>query len=277
MRLYLVTLLLFQRIVGLILKSDAFVQPNDLLLFDSFGFLSGGKYTFNIFSQTVTSHPGILLLIVDIGKNCDVIGKACTYKLFKIQNICKALTSQGLNESVEAVFPAIMPSEYYTTLNTTNTLDLNISEWNNYAEMNIWPLGDFIDGKLAPAIQKQFPPGILVNDTQNSSSTNEYIKYANNHFTGIINTSSLYYFSILSCSNDSYQYFIMNFYFFRLTVNYEFINPDDENLSVTQLPYKVFTALYNLVHSYYLLFYLGSLNFNWICDFADRTHYQREI
>jgi len=232
--LFSIFTILIKNVVGII-KDDNFQIPSHTaVLFDSFSFQQGGNYTFSLNSIKPTLKPEILLAVAAKGINCDMIGKTCVYELFKNSDICNNQTAFDLHSKIKFGYP-IIPSSYSLIPANQNFVDsFEALPWERYTDFGNNTFIEHLYNKIMPIILPMINYKIrniteYYNDSQNISSK-ELIGSFTSNFSGMINESARIYFAAISCSNETIDFH----------VHYRFVNPKGEELSFTEIPYKVF-------------------------------------
>ncbi len=249
--------LFFTCAFGLIKEAVVDIQGPSVFLVDSFSFEKGGSYRFEFVSQVPTNSPQILLLIMDKGTNCDSIGKTCSYEIFKYTDICNRLSAVDLNATIYSGYPVLPPSYSYIPKYNFTSDEFMARNWTDYAKINDTSIKSQLNDILLPSVLRYLPYNLTNQTTTNTttspspslnhttgntknSTTNHtanqtiaapsnYVQKITTIISGSVNKSARMYFAILNCGNQTVE----------LHTNYLFLNPEGEQLPVTEIPFKV--------------------------------------
>eukprot|EP01022_Parablepharisma_sp_SALTPOND_P026545 TRINITY_DN64363_c0_g1_i1.p3 TRINITY_DN64363_c0_g1~~TRINITY_DN64363_c0_g1_i1.p3 ORF type:complete len:306 (+),score=12.85 TRINITY_DN64363_c0_g1_i1:116-919(+) len=236
---------------ALVKKLTVKLKEETVVLIDAFSFEKGGSYQFGIVSNKPTLQPEIALMVIGKGNNCDTIGKTCTYGVFEIPNLCTGISSWTLDADIVSAHPIMIPSQSYTFSNNTSAVEFYSESWNEYAPASSYPMDTHLNDFVLPAVVDTLSFKV-VNITENATnssidslnrtkeineiwdSPSNYVHKITTNISGTVNETARIYFAIMSCCNETIE----------LGLNCLFLNPQGEQLPLTEIPYKVF-QLYN--------------------------------
>lgn len=202
-----------------------------LVPFAWFAYKSHGKYTLEATSSKEGEKLRLLLLVVASQNSCKTIGKPCVYEIPEVSDICTSMNAAELNSKIVGAHPIIIPSYSYVFKGNTSSSRVPVSSWGKYAVLSRTPLKPFIENVLMPRVINisLLPYLELANVLAgNASSPREIVT----EIHGEVHGTSYVYFSVLNCYKEP----------FSLSLKYQFLNPDGEQLSSTDIPQKVFSA-----------------------------------